>query len=163
MVFGKTVNTRKSISWSFWIVMWPPKSICISSLGSEQLNKGFQFDAGITGLRFLPISVQRLHWAALLRISRCMYGQNAYCPRIIIPQLPEWKRWRISNTASWIECGIATRSSTQTQPKCTCGPPNMKRDKGSPLYTVVGHSEWCNLAPLWGPHSCLLAQPEFFL
>ena len=87
---------------------------------SEQFNEGFHFDAGTTGLRFLPISVQGLHRAALLRISRCIYGQNAYCPRVIIPQLQVCVRWRLSSTASWMEFGIATRSSAHTQPDRTC-------------------------------------------
>ena len=104
----------------FSFVMAPPKSICISSLGSEQFNKGFHFFAGTTGLRFLPISVQGLHWAALFRISQCIYGQNAYCPRVIIPQLPGCLRWRLSSTASRMECGIALRRSTHTQPDRTC-------------------------------------------
>ena len=41
--------------------MGPPESICISSLGSEQFDQGFHFDAGTTDLRFLPIAVQGLH------------------------------------------------------------------------------------------------------
>ena len=51
----------------FSVVMGPPKSMCVFSLGSEQFIKSFQFDAGLIGLRFLPISVQRLALSSLVQ------------------------------------------------------------------------------------------------
>ena len=60
----RSIHARKCISGSFSFVIGPPKSICGSSLGSERLINGLHFYAGIIGLRFLPISVHRLQFAA---------------------------------------------------------------------------------------------------
>ena len=91
----------------FSLTIGPTKTSWISSLGSEQFSNGCHFDAGMTGFRFLWISVQGLHCEALLT-------------SVIIPQLPGWVRCNDSRTPSCIECAMATRSSTQTHSEWTC-------------------------------------------
>ena len=66
----RSIHARKCISWSFSFVIGPTKSSWISSLGPEQFTKGCHFDAGVTGLRFLPISGHGLHFAAVLNNSQ---------------------------------------------------------------------------------------------
>ena len=67
----RAIHAKKGTSWTFQLVIVPPKSIYVSSLGSRQFTKGCHFAAGNMDFRFFPISVHGLQFPALLKISRC--------------------------------------------------------------------------------------------
>ena len=66
----RSMQARKYISRPCPSVIGPPKSICISSLGSEHRGRGAHFVFGIKLFRFLPNSVHGLHVFDLFMRSR---------------------------------------------------------------------------------------------
>ena len=79
-----------------------------------------------------------------------------------MPQLPGCVRWRLCSTASLIECRIATRSSTQTQPDRTWRSLQYEKKVGvhllRPLWIVLQYA----IAYLFEDH-VLDSEQHFFL
>ena len=149
----RSIHERKCISWSFLLVICPRKSIWISSVGSEQLTQGCHLDDGIIDLEFLPLSVHGLQLATFLNISRCICGQNAYWPRVTL-QPPGCVRCRDTSTASWIELGIANRSSSHAHNQTWRGDcTRMSGGRHSRPYIAARPHLRCSRVPLsvWRP------------
>ena len=94
----------------------PPKSICISSLGSEHRGRGAHFVFVIKLFRFLLNSVHGLHVFDLFMRPRLMYGHHKRWPSSVIPHAPGWVACSMSITVSFITCGFANLLSPNMQP-----------------------------------------------
>ena len=95
------------------------KSICNSWFGSTHGIWDLKRLAGITDFKFLQIAVRDLHSVALTTSSRFIYGHQQCMAIQIIPHVPGWLACMSSIKASRNIFGIATFSSTQTQPDRT--------------------------------------------
>ena len=78
----------KYCSMLFSLLIVPTKSIWISSFDSIQLGKDDHLLSGITGVKFLQISVQALHSQFLVNISRGICGHQIFCAQDNIAKLP---------------------------------------------------------------------------